>query len=105
VRFDPRSNEPVAFSMDPDGTDMTQMFFSGFFSGHSEWPHWSPDGTQVTIFCCDDRRSPQIVDLDTGRLRERSRGRGPTSPSTAASPGHRTDGCSDVRPSGRSIPA
>jgi TolB protein len=70
VRFDPRSNEPVAFSMDPDGSNMTQMFFSGFFSGHSEWPHWSPDGTQVAIFCCDDRRSPQIVDVDSGRLRE-----------------------------------
>ena len=70
VRYDHRSGEPVAFSMDPDGSDVTQMFFSGFFSGHSEWPHWSPDGTQVTVFCCDDGKSPQIVNPDTGGLRE-----------------------------------
>jgi Tol biopolymer transport system component len=70
VRFDPRSGEPVAFTMNPDGTDVTQMFFSGFFSGHSEWPHWSPDGTQVTLFCCDTGMSPQIVGPDSGKLRE-----------------------------------
>jgi len=70
VRYDHHSGEPVAFSMDPDGTDVTQMFFSGFFSGHSEWPHWSPDGSQVSIFCCDDRKSPQLVDPATGGLRE-----------------------------------
>ena len=64
VRYDHRSGEPVAFSMDPDGTDASQMFFSGFMSGHSEWPHWSPDGTQVTVFCCDDGKSPGPVDPD-----------------------------------------
>jgi len=70
VRYDHNSGEPVAFTMDPDGTDVTQMFFSGFFSGHSEWPHWSPDGSRVAVFCCDDGKSPQFVDPDTGSLRE-----------------------------------
>ena len=69
VRYDHHSGEPEAFSMDPDGTDETQMFSSRFFSGHSEWPHWSPDGAQVAIFCCGNGTSPQIVDLDTGSLR------------------------------------
>src|SRR5262245_47346107 len=69
VRYDHRSGEPQAFSMDPDGTDETQMFSSRFFSGHSEWPHWSPDGAQVAIFCCGNDTSPQIVDLDAGNLR------------------------------------
>lgn len=70
VRFDPGSDEPVAFSVDPDGTDGTQMFFSGFFSGHSEWPHWSPDGTEVAVFCCDDGAAAHLVDPETGEVRE-----------------------------------
>jgi Tol biopolymer transport system component len=70
VRFDPHSGEPVTFSMDPDGTDETQMFFSGFFSGHSEWPHWSPDGTRVTVYGCGGRSGAAcIVNPDTGESR------------------------------------
>ena len=69
VRYDHHSGEPEAFSIDPDGTDETQMFSSRFFSGHSEWPHWSPDGTQVSVFCCGNGTSPQIVDLHAGSLR------------------------------------
>src|SRR5205823_409822 len=37
VRFDP-AGEPVAFTMNPDGTAKQQLFFSG----HSELPHWAP---------------------------------------------------------------
>ena len=69
VRFDPRSGESVAFSMDPDGTDETQMFFSGLFSGHSEWPHWSPDGTTVTVFFNEELAAAHIVNPDTGENR------------------------------------
>jgi Tol biopolymer transport system component len=68
VRFDPHSDKPVLFSMDPDGTDETRMFFSGFFS-HSEWPHWSPDGTRVTVFCCPAHVAARIVTTDTGAFR------------------------------------
>jgi Tol biopolymer transport system component len=70
VRFDPQSDEPVAFSIDPDGTDSAQMFFSGFFSGHSEWPHWSPDGTEVAVFCCGDGVAAHLVNPQTGEVRE-----------------------------------
>ena len=65
VRYDQHSGGPVSFTMDPDGSDARKVFFSG-----AEWPHWSPDGTQVSIFCCDDGRSPQIINTDTGDLRE-----------------------------------
>lgn len=91
VRSDPLSDEPVAFSMDPDGTDATQMFFSGFFSGHSEWPHWSPDGTEVAIFCCDDAAAAHIVDPDTGGVRTL----------LAADPGRLEQHCGFWSPDGR----
>jgi TolB protein len=66
VRYDPTYGEPVAFTMDPDGSDMTQMSVAGAW-GHSEWPHWSPDGTRVTVFCCDDYPgAAHIVNPDTG---------------------------------------
>jgi Tol biopolymer transport system component len=30
---------------------------------------WSPDGGEVTVFCCDDGMIAHIIDLDTGDLR------------------------------------
>jgi Tol biopolymer transport system component len=66
VRYDPAYGEPVAFTMDPDGSDATQMSVNGAW-GHSEWPHWSPDGTRVTVFCCDEiPGAAHIVNPDTG---------------------------------------
>jgi Tol biopolymer transport system component len=66
VRFDPTYGDPVAFTMDPDGSDVTQLSFAGAW-GHSEWPHWSPDGTRLAVFCCDDYPgAAHIVDADTG---------------------------------------
>jgi Tol biopolymer transport system component len=69
VRFDPVYGEPVAFTMDPDGSDVTQMPVAGAW-GHSEWPHWSPDGTALAVFCCDDYpAAAHIVNPDTGDVR------------------------------------
>ena len=65
VRFDP-AGEPVAFTMNPDGTAMQQLFFSG----HSELPHWAPDGSKVAIFCCGDGMAAHLVNPDTGAFRE-----------------------------------
>jgi TolB protein len=68
VRYDPAYGQPVAFTMDPDGSDATQMFFTGAW-GHSEWPHWSPDGTRVAVFCCDEPGvAAHIVNPDTGEI-------------------------------------
>jgi Tol biopolymer transport system component len=69
VRFDPVYREPVAFTMDPDGSDVRQMSVAGAW-GHSEWPHWSPDGTELAVFCCDDYpAAAHIVNPDTGEVR------------------------------------
>ena len=69
VRFDPTYGDPVAFTMDPDGSDVSQLSVTGAW-GHSEWPHWSPNGSSVTVFCCDDfPAAANIVNPDTGELR------------------------------------
>lgn len=64
VRFSPSG--PVSYTMDPDGSQVRQLFSSS----HAEWPHWSPDGSQISIFCCDDGMAAHIVDPDTGDFRE-----------------------------------
>jgi Tol biopolymer transport system component len=66
TRYDMRLGGVVSYTMDPDGSHVQQVFSSG----HSEWPHWSPDGSQITIFCCDDGMIAHIVDVDTGSFRE-----------------------------------
>jgi len=66
TRFDQSVGGVVSYTMNPDGTQRRQLFFSG----HSEWPHWSPDGRQISIFCCDDGMAAHIVDVDSGGFRE-----------------------------------
>ncbi len=66
ARFDPKVGGVVSYTVNPDGSHVQQLFFSG----HSEFPHWSPDGSQVSIFCCDDGMAAHIVDANTGSFRE-----------------------------------
>jgi TolB protein len=65
ARFDATLGTTVTYTVDPDGSHLHQLF-----SRSSEWPHWSPDGTQVSIFCCDDGMAAHIVDANTGSFRE-----------------------------------
>jgi Tol biopolymer transport system component len=65
ARFDAASGATVTYTVNPDGSHVRQLF-----SRPSEWPHWSPDGSQVSIFCCDDGMAAHIVDADTGSFRE-----------------------------------
>jgi hypothetical protein len=37
--------------------------------GGSGAPRWSPDGTEIAIFCCDDGQSVHILDAETGEPR------------------------------------
>src|SRR5215213_4263049 len=66
TRYDVTVGGVVSYTMNPDGSRVRQLFFNG----HSEWPHWSPDGTQIAIFCCDDGMAAHIVQPDTGSFRE-----------------------------------
>jgi Tol biopolymer transport system component len=65
ARFDAASGATVTYTVNPDGSHVQQLF-----SRPSEWAHWSPDGSQVSIFCCDDGMAAHIVDADTGSFRE-----------------------------------
>lgn len=64
--FDPRLGDTATYTVNPDGTHVEQLFSAA----QSEFPHWSPDGSQVSIFCCDDGMAAHIVDPDTGGFRE-----------------------------------
>lgn len=66
VRFDRKTGDAVSFTVNPDGTNAQQLFFSE----HSELPHWAPDGSEVAMFCCDDGMAAHLVNPDTGAFRE-----------------------------------
>ena len=61
----PSEGARATFTISPDGSDLRRLFSRG-----SELPHWSPDGKEVAIFCCDDGMAAHFVNLDTGKFRE-----------------------------------
>jgi Tol biopolymer transport system component len=64
TRSDPLLGQST-YTVNPDGSHVTQLFSDA----PSEFGHWSPDGAQVSIFCCDDGMAAHIVDYDSGSLR------------------------------------
>jgi Tol biopolymer transport system component len=72
TRLDPALDEEeseeskMTYTVNPDGSDVQQLFSSG----HSESPHWSPAGSEIAIFCCDNGMAGHLLDPDTGDLRE-----------------------------------
>jgi Tol biopolymer transport system component len=65
VRGDPDTGEGAPYTVNPDGTDVQQLYSEGCCIG----PRWSPDGTEIHIFCCGDGMIAHFVDPDTGELR------------------------------------
>ena len=65
AQFEPAVGGTVTYTVNPDGSHVQPLFARG-----SEFPHWSPDGNQVSIFCCDDGMAAHIVDPDSGSFRE-----------------------------------
>jgi Tol biopolymer transport system component len=66
ARFDASLSGTVTNTMNPDGSDVQRLFARG----QSEFPHWSPDGGQIAIFCCDDGMAAHLIDFDTGHFHE-----------------------------------
>ena len=70
TRFDPTLGGTVTYTANPDGTTLTPLFSNGL----SEFAHWSPDGSEVSIFtaCIDGQEdcAATIVDPDTGTFRQ-----------------------------------
>jgi Tol biopolymer transport system component len=65
ARFDLSIGNTVIYTVNPDGTDLRALF-----TDFAEFPHWSPDGDLISIFCCDDGMAAHFVDPDTGSFRE-----------------------------------
>ena len=63
-RYDPTTRDYAVYRVDPDGSDLQLVF------QHSDGPYWSPDGTQLSFFCCGDGMIAHIVDVGTGTFRE-----------------------------------
>src|SRR5919198_1244582 len=61
----PPGDGHVSYAVNPDGTHLHQVF-----ADHSDFPHWSPDGTEIELgdMDCqfDGTCSAVIVDPDTG---------------------------------------
>jgi len=52
------------YTANSDGSDVEQVF-----AEEAEGARWSPDGTDIALFCCDDGMAAHIVDPATGDLR------------------------------------
>ncbi len=65
ARFDPALGGSVTYTVNPDGSHVQRLVARG-----SEGPHWSPDGSRLSLFCCDDGMAAHIVDPDGSGFRE-----------------------------------
>jgi Tol biopolymer transport system component len=64
-RYDPSTRAFAVYRVNPDGSRLQLVF------DHSaDGPHWSPDSTQVSFFCCDDGMVAHIFNVDAGVFRE-----------------------------------
>jgi Tol biopolymer transport system component len=63
-RYDPSTRNFAVYRVNPDGSHLQHVFRD------SVGPHWSPDGSQVSIFCCGDGMIAHIFDVDQGVFRE-----------------------------------
>ncbi len=57
-------DESVIHTMNPDGSQVEELFPELAMGAR-----WSPDGTEISLFCCDDGMVGHIVDVETGELR------------------------------------
>lgn len=65
ARYDLAAGGTLIYTVNPDGSHAQELF-----DRVGEYPTWSPDGSQVSIFCCDDGMAAHIIDADSGSFRE-----------------------------------
>jgi Tol biopolymer transport system component len=58
-------SDTYTYTVNADGSDEQPLFSEGPSAG----PRWSPDGTEIHIFCCGDGMAAHIVDPETGVIR------------------------------------
>jgi Tol biopolymer transport system component len=70
ARFDPALDGMATYTANPDGSRVQRLFSPG----HSEGPHWSPDGRQIAVSasCTDGEENcaVTIVNPDSGTFRQ-----------------------------------
>jgi hypothetical protein len=64
MRGDPSQEASVTYTVAPGASDERPVFPEG----NSANPTWSPDGTEIHIFCCGDGKVAHFVDPDSGDL-------------------------------------
>lgn len=65
VRGDPGGGASSVYTLDlPDGHPR-RLFGRG-----ANLPHWSPSGTMISVFCCDDGMAAHLIDWPSGRFHE-----------------------------------
>ncbi|MDQ3734286.1 MAG: hypothetical protein M3400_09870 [Actinomycetota bacterium] len=57
-------DEALIHTMNPDGSQVEELFPEFGYGARS-----SPDGTEISLFCCGDGMAAHIVDVETGELR------------------------------------
>lgn len=65
VRGDPSSGASSAFILDLAEGHPHKLFGRG-----ANLPHWSPSGTMISIFCCDDGMAAHLIDWPSARFHE-----------------------------------
>ena len=63
-RLDPSVGGTVIYTANPDGSHVKKVF-----AEEAEGPRWSPDGSEISIFCCGDGKAAHLLDADTGKVR------------------------------------
>jgi Tol biopolymer transport system component len=64
MRGDASEEASITYTVAPDGSDERRLVPEG----NSERPTWSPDGTEIHVFCCLDGMVAHFVDPDTGQV-------------------------------------
>jgi len=64
MRGDASQEASVTYIVAPDGSGEREAFPEG----NSANPTWSPDGTEIHVFCCGDGMVAHFVDPDTGEV-------------------------------------